>query len=437
MAESGSLLRRTLHMTRRTNSVRLRTFGTPKGYQMGRFRTIHRATPPQVALPHKAISNWLFACSGLVFGMVVIGGLTRLTKSGLSMVDWKPAGSLPPLSLEAWQAEFDKYKQFPEYQRRRDMTLNDFKYIFFWEWGHRMLGRTIGLAFGVPLLVFGARGAFKGQLALTRRLGLLFAMGGSQGLIGWWMVKSGLSEPERHKQVRVSPYRLATHLISAFAIYALLFTTALQQRQLAGVALAAAPPALRKAAIATATIVGLTAFSGAFVAGNQAGYVYNEFPFMGGRIIPQDIVDPYLEPKWRNFFENSPLVQFDHRVLGMSSLGASTALWLFSRRYPQLSRASRMASNALLVTASAQVTLGITTLVYHVPVALASMHQAGALTLLSVSLWFVTTLAPNPMTAAGASAAALAAAGTACGAPFILQMTGDGDDLSASHWTET
>ena len=174
----------------------------------------------------KSLSTWMFCLSGLVAGMVTVGGITRLTRSGLSMTDWKLQGSLPPLTLDQWSKEFERYKTFPEWKQRQNMTLDEFKFIYFWEYGHRMMGRFIGLAFVGPFAYF----SYKKMIprSLYPRLGLLFSLGATQGLIGWWMVKSGLNlDPNQRKEIRVSPYRLATHLSFAFTTYVLLLWTGL------------------------------------------------------------------------------------------------------------------------------------------------------------------------------------------------------------------
>jgi len=179
------------------------------------------------ANPHASVGKWILGTGGLVAGMVHVGGVTRLTKSGLSMTDWKPLGGLPPLTAAEWEAEFDRYKQYPEWQQRRSMTLDDFKYIFYWEWGHRMLGRTVGLAFAAPWAYFAVRGRI--PAGYHGRMVTLFAMGGTQGLVGWWMVKSGLGDDRRddRHEIRVSPYRLAAHLGMAVATYGTLVYTGL------------------------------------------------------------------------------------------------------------------------------------------------------------------------------------------------------------------
>lgn len=180
----------------------------------------------QTVVNHRPVGYWLLGMGGLVAGMVTVGGITRLTRSGLSMTDWKLHGSVPPITTEEWEVEFERYKQFPEWQQRQSMTLNEFKFIYFWEYAHRMMGRFIGVAFTVPGLYFAARGMIPKYL--YPRMALLFSMGGCQGLIGWWMVKSGLEmDPQQRREIRVSPYRLATHLSMAFTTYVLLIWTGL------------------------------------------------------------------------------------------------------------------------------------------------------------------------------------------------------------------
>lgn len=350
----------------------------------------------------KKVSTWLFACSGAVFGMVVIGGVTRLTRSGLSMTDWKFAGSMPPRDIQAWEEEFNRYKQFPEYTAvNSSMTLSEFKRIWYMEWAHRMWGRGLGFAFALPATYF----AWKGYLPspLKRRLGLLFLMGGSQGFVGWWMVRSGLQKPDpldlalSNREPRVSPYRLAAHLMSAFAIYGVLLTTGLQvylphsNEPLRSHYMTSlrAPHRLRLFAMGTCAMVGLTAYSGAFVAGNDAGKCYNEFPLMGGRWIPQDIVDPYLKPAWRNVFENASLVQWEHRLLAMTTLCSTVALFAMTRRIPSANPLLVKVTGAVAGMATVQASLGISTLLMYVPVNLAATHQAGSLSLLTVAIFMM------------------------------------------------
>jgi len=348
------------------------------------------ATVGAEALATPAVGWWLLGCSASVFGMVILGGVTRLTRSGLSMTDWKPQGSLPPLNDVEWTAEFEKYKRFPEFQRLHpDMTLEDFKGIFWLEWGHRMAGRAVGIVFGVPLIWFAARGSISRRLAPT--LVLLFAMGGSQGLVGWWMVKSGLQEPANNSDgvPRVSPYRLAAHLTAAFAIYSLLLYTSLGVMQPRAAAVSATLLPLARRVRLLAALVGVTAISGAFVAGMQAGLAFNTFPLMEGRVVPEGYFE--LEPAYRNFFESVPSVQLHHRALALSTLAATCAFWFYTQRMP-MSPALRRSSDLLLLAAWGQVGLGIATLLNAVPVWLGSAHQAGALTLFSLTLLTIHTV---------------------------------------------
>ena len=304
------------------------------------------------------------------------------------------------------------------------MSLSDFKFIYLMEFSHRLLGRGVGIAFALPGLYFLLKGRINSRLAA--RLGLAFVAGGTQGAIGWWMVRSGLENPHETKQsgqVHVSPYRLATHLISAFGIYSLLFTTALRVHPsryshslsrgnadwaaLRNFFQGAPVRQLRLLAAVTTGVVACTVFSGAFVAGNEAGLVYNEFPLMGGRLIPEDIVSPYIQPKWRNAFENSTTVQFEHRVMALTTTALAIAVFVASKRagrnplvqhltkssplVQQRFRNIQKASHAVLGMVSVQVSLGIATLLLYVPVPLATLHQAGSLTLLTFSLWLLYT----------------------------------------------
>tara|TARA_B110001452_G_C15233339_1_gene427085 strand:+ start:99 stop:1457 length:1359 start_codon:yes stop_codon:yes gene_type:complete len=364
-------------------------------------------TAPIVHDVPRAVGWWLIGTSVSVFAMVVVGGITRLTRSGLSMTDWRPTGKRWPRSELEWEAEFEQYKQFPEYQRLyagkgSTFGLADFKNIFFWEWAHRMFGRTIGLIYGLPLAYFALRGQIPRSLAPT--LGGLLLLGGSQGLVGWWMVKSGLDSKlvdEIDGGIpRVSPYRLATHLTCAFTIFSVLLYTGLgvlQPRCPTASTAALLPLQLRVRLLAA--LVGVTAISGAFVAGMQAGYSFNTFPLMEGRLIPEGYME--LQPLYRNFFESTPSVQLHHRGLALTTLSSVTALWLYLQPMP-LPPQLRLATDALLLAAWAQVSLGVATLVNCVPVHLGSAHQAGALTLFSVVLF---TLHSCRVPHAGATAA--------------------------------
>ncbi|XP_054821302.1 cytochrome c oxidase assembly protein COX15-like [Prosopis cineraria] len=345
--------------------------------------------------PHaqKAVGIWLFGSAAWVFSMVVLGGVTRLTRSGLSMTDWKFTGSLPPLSDEEWQQEFEKYKQSPEYKRvNKGMKIEDFKFIYWMEYAHRMWGRALGVMFALPFSYFLRKGYITLRLGL--RLSTLFALGAGQGLIGWWMVRSGLEEPaSEYSQPRVSPYRLAAHLTSAFAIYCGLFWTALSvvmpeppAESLAWVHEAAK---VKKLALPISLLVGLTAISGAFVAGNDAGHAFNTFPMMGDTWIPDDIFE--MKPLIRNFFENTSTVQLDHRILATASLISVCALW-WSTRKLDMHPAVRSLIGSIVGMTALQVTLGVSTLLSYVPVSLGAAHQAGALTLMTLVILLTHTV---------------------------------------------
>ncbi|KAL9441906.1 hypothetical protein AB3S75_020413 [Citrus x aurantiifolia] len=339
--------------------------------------------------PHaqKAVGIWLFGSAAWVFSMVILGGITRLTRSGLSMTDWKFTGSLPPLSDEEWLQEFEKYKQSPEYKRvNKGMSLEDFKFIYWMEYAHRMWGRGLGIIFALPFSYFLRKGYITLRLGL--KLSALFALGAGQGLIGWWMVKSGLEEPpSEYAQPRVSPYRLTAHLTSAFVIYTGLFWTALSvvmpEPPAESVAWVHGAAKVKKLALPVSFIVGITAVSGAFVAGNDAGHAYNTFPKMGDTWIPDDIFN--MKPLIRNFFENTSMVQLDHRILATTTLLSIGALW-WSTRKLDIHPAIRSLIGSTVGMAALQVTLGISTLVSYVPVSLGTAHQAGALTLLTLMI---------------------------------------------------
>jgi cytochrome c oxidase assembly protein subunit 15 len=371
------------------------------------------APPGGAALPHRAVGWWLAGTAGLVYAMVVLGGVTRLTRSGLSIVEWKLAGEPLPRSAAEWEAAFDKYRAFPEFQRVNSrMSLEEFKPIYVMEWAHRMWGRGLGLVFGAPLLALAV--ARRVPPGLGPRLGAMLALGGGQGLVGWWMVKSGLEHDrfKPHEVPRVSPYRLATHLTGAWLLYSLLVWSALDVLRGAPGALApgaaAATRALRPWALGAAGVVGVTTLSGAFVAGNDAGRAFNDWPLFAGRWVPEGLWDPALGA--RNLFENTATVQFDHRALAYSSLAGVGAL------HAAVARAGGRAAlpppvwrGAVLVAGAvaAQATLGVATLVTYVPVALGAAHQAGALGVWTAVLYLLHALkkaAPAPLPAAAAAA---------------------------------
>ena len=332
--------------------------------------------------PSRAVAAWLFACCALVFAMVVVGGVTRLTHSGLSIVEWQPvAGAIPPLDEADWQAEFAKYKTSPEYRQRNfDMSLADFKGIFWWEFIHRLLGRTVGLAFLLPFLWFLWRGEVRGALAW--RLVVIFALGGLQGAVGWLMVKSGLVDDPR-----VSSLRLAAHLGIAFVIYGAILWTALGLVAPPG---ARAPAGLLRAARAFAALVFVMALTGALVAGIHAGYAYNTFPTMDGHWIPPEAL--LIEPWWKNFVYNMATVQLDHRLLAYTILAYTAFLW-WRVRASRLPPPAAVWANALAIAVALQVCAGIATLLNRVPVPLAAIHQAGALVAFTCALGLAHSLA--------------------------------------------
>lgn len=345
------------------------------------------------------VGGWLIGCAGMCFGAIVIGGLTRLTESGLSMVDWKLFKDMkPPKSEEEWIEEFEKYKTYPEYQHilssGREMTLADFKFIFYMEFGHRLWGRATGMVFLLPATFF----LYKGWItkAMKPRLALYTALIGFQGFMGWYMVKSGLEDkPGVNDVPRVSQYRLAAHLGTAAVLYSLFLWSGMSHLLRDKFAGARVPNlrTLQKGAHGVTSLIFLTLLSGAFVAGLDAGLVYNTWPKMADRWIPSDLLA--YSPTWSNFFENPTTVQFDHRILGKVTVASVTAFWFMCRAAP-LPPAARKASHALLAMAFIQMTLGVSTLLTHVHTHVASTHQAGAITLLSISLWLMHILKRIP-----------------------------------------
>jgi cytochrome c oxidase assembly protein subunit 15 len=328
----------------------------------------------------RAIMLWLLVCLVLVFAMIILGGVTRLTGSGLSMVTWHPTGMLPPLDTEQWLVEFKLYQQFPEFQKiNNDMTLEGFKSIYWFEYSHRMLGRLIGLVFLLPFVYFWLRKMIKP--GLTSRLMIMFVLGGLQGLLGWYMVKSGLvSNPH------VSQYRLSAHLLSAILIYGFILwtifnlVTTSEYRRLAESSVAV----WRKLSLGLIILVLITIVSGGFVAGLKAGLIFNTFPLMGGSLIPEGI--GALSPWYLNPLENMVAVQFNHRWLAIAT-GIILIVWYIRGRShfeeTMLQRSFKLVGMMVII----QVILGITTLLMQVPVLLGALHQAGALLLISVLLF--------------------------------------------------
>jgi cytochrome c oxidase assembly protein subunit 15 len=339
--------------------------------------------PPQGAGRPGAIANWLLAVAALVFLMVIIGGITRLTESGLSMVRWEPiSGTIPPLSEEAWQAEFDAYRTSPEYQKvNTGMSLSEFKSIFFWEYVHRLLGRFIGLAFALPLAWFAWKRAI--PRGYGWKLVALFVLGGMQGVVGWWMVASGLVDrPE------VSHIRLAVHLLLALMVFAALIWTALDLASLANKP-GARPAGISILALWTLSVLFLQLMFGAYVAGLDAGYAFNTWPRMGDDWFPHGT--PLLEPFIVNLADNPIVVQFVHRWLAFLVAGLAIALALRG-----WSRGFHAPAAALAATVVVQILLGIATLLSGVEIWIAVAHQAMAALLLASVIVTAHSLGAEP-----------------------------------------
>merc|ERR1712000_608454 len=385
----------------------------------------------------KGVAYWLLGSAASVFGIVVFGGLTRLTESGLSITEWRPVtGSLPPMSQEDWESEFAKYRASPEFKLLNPhMTLSEFKKIYYMEWTHRLWGRFIGMAFVLPAVYFVARK--RASRAMSWNLLGMSALIGFQGFIGWWMVKSGLKddlfEPGSHP--RVSQYRLTAHLGAAFVCYlAMLWngldilrtnkvirTASAAPEKAASILAALRNPALKpfkRSVGLLALLVFVTAMSGGLVAGLDAGLIYNEFPYMGLGLTPpkSELWDKFYSRAedgsdlwWRNMLENPSLVQLDHRILATTTFTAICALWSLPRLSSRFGNAIlrstekgvdgvRKSLNGVLHLALLQVTLGISTLIYMVPTWLAAGHQAGALALLTGVTILASRLRISPRT---------------------------------------
>jgi cytochrome c oxidase assembly protein subunit 15 len=339
----------------------------------------------------RAIRLWLYAVAALVFVMVLVGGATRLTESGLSITEWQPlTGVVPPLNELQWQSEFQKYQAIPQYrQLNAGMSLGDFKTIYWWEWAHRFIGRAIGVVFLVPFVGF----LWRGWIPSRRRaaLWMILALGGLQGAIGWWMVASGLAD-----RVEVSQYRLATHLVLACLVYVALVWTSVRWEDERAKPLIGEPgigaqtTSIRAGAIGLVVLVLAQIYLGALVAGLRAGHAYNTWPLIDGRFIPQSSSLLFQVPLWRNFFENPLTVQFDHRVLGYI-ICLVAIVHLFNvikvhKRGPIVTAAALVAA-AIIVQAA----LGILTLLSIAALPLALLHQAAAM----MALTFVVIHAAN------------------------------------------
>jgi cytochrome c oxidase assembly protein subunit 15 len=320
----------------------------------------------------RSVSLWLWLVACLVLAMVVVGGATRLTESGLSITEWQPIlGAFPPLTDAAWMAAFEKYKQIPQYQAlNQGMSLGDFKFIYYWEWSHRLLGRAIGFVFALPFVYFWWTGKLKRGTGM-KFLGIL-ALGGLQGLIGWYMVKSGLSD-----RTEVSQYRLALHLTTAFMILGLLVWVALEEwPDEARITGEIATPSIHRMATIIVAAVLFQVVLGAFVAGLRAGYIYNTWPSMDGQFVPSDY---WIKPAYLSFFESHAAAQFNHRMMGyLVATLAFIQIWLTSSA--PVDDRIRLTSQWLGAAVVLQIVLGISTLLLHVRLDLALSHQAcGAL----------------------------------------------------------
>jgi len=317
----------------------------------------------------RAIRLWLWAVAALVIALVLVGGATRLTESGLAIVEWRPVtGVMPPLSDAGWQAEFEKYQAIPQYtQRNAGMSLAAFKVIYWWEWTHRLLGRVVGAAFLLPFLFF----LWRGWVApgLRARLWLIFGLGALQGAVGWWMVASGLAE-----RTEVSQYRLATHLLLACLILVALVWTA---RRLSP-RIEPVPGRIRATAIALVVLTLLQIYLGGIVAGLRAGLIYNTWPLIDGGLVPDASRLWFETPLWRNVFENTLTAQFDHRMVAYVLFGL--ALWHAIDAAAK--RAGARSAIVLAAAVSVQAVLGVLTLINQAPLALALLHQAAAIVVL-------------------------------------------------------
>ena len=326
---------------------------------------------------HRAVRWWLVSIAALIAIIVLVGGATRLTESGLSIVEWKPVtGTLPPFGQEQWTQAFEAYKTIPQYRElNAGMSLAEFKTIFWWEWSHRLLGRVIGVAYLLPFLWFLWRGALSAEL--RRRLWLIFGLGAVQGAVGWWMVASGLSQ-----RVEVSQYRLATHLVLALLIFAAVVWTL---RRLADRPRSAASPRLKMTSVALVVMTFVQLYLGALVAGLRAGKIYDTWPEIDGSLIPSASRLFFETPWWRNLFDNTLTVQFEHRMTAYLLFVVAVLHAIDAIR----SRAGTSVVNGALWLAAVvtlQATLGVLTLLNQAPMDLALAHQAVAIAVLTLAV---------------------------------------------------
>ncbi len=323
----------------------------------------------------RQIAYWLFFCAAVIFGMILLGGITRLTSSGLSMVDWKPImGVIPPMTQTDWQDMFLKYQQFPEYQKINvGMSLEDFKPIFMYEYLHRVLGRLIGVIFIVPFLFFYFSRRIK--TGLTPKLVIMLIGGGCQGLLGWYMVKSGLVD-----NPHVSQYRLTAHLGAAVLIYGFILWTAF------GLVLTARaqPVELQRFSIGLSALIYLMILSGGLVAGTHAGNAYSTWPLMGDSFVPAGLYA--MTPAWLSAFEDITTIQFNHRMFAYLIVALVVAFAIRAFRFGIVGRL-KVGIFCLIGLLGMQVTLGISTLIFYVPIPVAAAHQVGAIALLTASLF--------------------------------------------------
>jgi len=326
----------------------------------------------------RAVAVWLFAVAVLVTAMVVVGGATRLTGSGLSITEWKPVrGVIPPLNLADWQAEFARYQEIPQYKLlNRGMSLSEFKGIYWWEWSHRLLGRLLGAVFFIPFLWFAVRREISRRMAW--RLGILFVLGGLQGFVGWWMVSSGLAD-----RVYVAPERLMIHLGLAFALLGALVWTALDAW--AGQARQTLPGAWGTRALWFAGLIYFQVLLGALVAGNHGGLVYNDFPLFSGRAWPADYAGSGL---WATLAHSQGAVQAHHRLIAYLAFFATLALAAGAWRSHKLAYEAKLLAVGLAGAVVLQVLLGIATLMTAVPLALGMIHQLMAAVVFSLAMAF-------------------------------------------------
>ena len=334
----------------------------------------------------RAVRWWLIAMATLIFAMVLVGGSTRLTESGLSIVEWKPvAGTLPPLNETQWTTAFEAYKTIPQYRElNAGMSLSEFKTIFWWEWSHRLLGRFIGFAYLVPFLFFLWRGAFTPEL--KKRLWIIFGLGGLQGAVGWWMVASGLTQ-----RTEVSQYRLATHLMLALTIFAAIVWTL---RRLSDRPRLQSATSLKWTGVALLALTFLQIYFGALVAGLRAGRAYNTWPTIDGAFIPDPARLFFETPWWRNFFDNVLTVQFTHRMTAYALL-ALACMHVVQTVRAKSAKPVIAGALALVAAISLQAVIGIVTLLYQVPIGPALAHQAVALVVLTLAVCHVDRLLPR------------------------------------------